>query len=452
MAIKINNLDSVTNILLIDSCPNILEIRKQSTTGNIRSKIVITVDKIAQDGQEMTINGNRIIGTTDLNKAFGNRFYISASDNYRTSVALVQSLNNISNLVKDYNIYLSKERKVIIEARQVGNDFDIVVTNDTLSYTKETTNSDVSTVMNNRYYIDVYNNDEYVTTISKINNNQKTDNIRFNLANVLQGESKYDTVTALDLNVYSVNGSKYNNEQVGYRVNVIKGYYANHGMTYLDTNEIKLPYNNNYYYYTCSNNIILSQFKEQTYDLKIDYMYSDESIIKSETIRIYSIKNKITFDEETFNKSYFINLTLNGYVIKLIRINPPYAQGAINRIYWHNSYGGINSFDFVGEKTIQRETDVTTYNTNDLDFYVKEYIGDEEVRNISLSEKVILTTHLMDDDKMDILEDLRLTKDAWIEEDGKKYKIIITNITYTKVNNNLSTANITYRYSLINLK
>lgn len=447
MAVKINNINRNDNLILLDRCPQILSIDKNSMAGS-KAKCTIRVTTSASEGKRIIINGNTVIATEDINQSFSNKFYCKNNNN-RVAVALCAALNNISNLVKNYNIYV-KSGTVVIEARQSGVDYNISVDLNECGYTTNKTDStDVSAHLN-RYYIDIFDDTNYITTLQKINNINEQNKIRFNLSNVLKGITVDDDYKTIKCNIYSTNGITLTTQAADFNLNIAKGYYANHGKTYLDLTVDILPYNNSYPYYIFENKYYISSFKESL-SLTADFQYSDESSINTQTFNLQKGINEITFNSEYFKKAYFINLTVSNYTIKLIKINPPFAQEDYTRIYWHNSYGGINAFDFVGDKTIQRETDIVNYYSSDLNFYDEgNKIGNENIKEITLSEKITLTTHLMDENEMQILEDLRLTEDAWIEEDNKKYKIIITNITYTKVNNNFATANVTFRYSLTN--
>lgn len=448
MAVKINNIDRNDNLILLDRCPQILSIDKNSMAGS-KAQCVITVTTSASEGNRIIINGNTVIATEDINQSFSNKFYCKNNNN-RVAVALCAALNNISNLVKNYNIYV-KSGTVVIEARQSGVDYNISIDLNECGYTTNKTDStDVSAYLN-RYYIDIFDDTNYITTLQKINNVNEQNKIRFNLSNVLRGITVDDDYKTIKCNIYSTNGITLTTQAADFNLNIAKGYYANHGKTYLDLTVDKLPYNNSYPYYVYFNKYTFVSYLEDYITLNIDYKYSDDSSFSTQTFSLTKGAHEVTFNTDSFNKAYFIDISADNYKLRFIKINPPYAQGEYTRIYWHNSYGGINAFDFVGDKTIQRETDIVNYYSSDLNFYEpNDKIGNENIKEITLSEKITLTTHLMDENEMQILEDLRLTEDAWIEEDNKKYKIIITNITYTKVNNNFATANVTFRYSLTN--
>lgn len=448
MAVKINNINRSDNLILLDRCPQILSIDKSTSYGS-QAQCIFTTNTNSSADKRIIINGETVISTDNINQSLSNRFYCKGSSQ-RVAVALCAALNNIANLVKNYNIYVDGNN-VIVKARQSGSDYNITVDLNECGYSVSKSDSSDSSTFLNRYYVDVFDsNDKYLATLQKINNVNEQTKIRFNLSNVLRGVAKYDDVITIKNNIYSTNGTSLSSHSTDYSLNVVKGYYANHGKTYLDLTVDILPYNNSYPYYIFENKYYISSFKDSL-TLTADFQYSDESSINTQTFNLQKGINEITFNSEYFNKAYFINLTVSNYTIKLIKINPPFAQGDYTRIYWHNSYGGINIFDFVGDKTIQRETDVVNYYSSDLNFYDEgNKIGNENIKEITLSEKITLTTHLMDENEMQILEDLRLSEDAWIEEDDKKYKIIITNITYTKVNNNFATANVTFKYSLTN--
>ena len=147
--------------------------------------------------------------------------------------------------------------------------------------------------------------------------------------------------------------------------------------------------------------------------------------------------------------SYYVDLTFSFGIIRLNIINPPYSNIECNRVSWFNSYGGVSFFDFLGDKKDERKTEVTTYNKSLLDFYKNDKQEQEIVYFRDNEITVSLTSHLMEKDGLYQLYDLQNSYKAWITINGVPYYIIITSLTVEEPSDNVFTATIKYKYSLL---
>ena len=184
-------------------------------------------------------------------------------------------------------------------------------------------------------------------------------------------------------------------------------------------------------------------------------MESDETVTTTatKTINLSRFKNLETYtielDEETMRDSHFIDLTFSFGTLRYNVINPPYSQAECNRIYWYNSFGGVSFFDFVGDKREERKTTTETYNKSLLDYYKNDKQEQETVYFRENDITVSLTSHIIDMDGVYNLYDLHNSYKAWITINGVDYYIIVTQLTIDEPSDNVYTATIKYKYSLL---
>jgi hypothetical protein len=299
------------------------------------------------------------------------------------------------------------------------------------------------------------------------------DSVSFNLSPALQSVSSSNNTTLWKARLYAlVDGTI---KDIGTSDNnyIINGYLVNQGGTYLDLSnwdgsktypainvsrgKDRTQYNNSLIY--IYNNIFpISLYKMNNTtkeSITISYLEADESVITSTTtsITLNTTSNIGTYDielSETYMRdSYYIDLQFSFGIIRLNVINPPYANAECNRVYWYNSYGGVSYFDFLGDKRDERKTDVTTYNKSLLDFYKNDKQEQAVVYFRENEITVSLTSHLIEEDGLYQLYDLQNSYKSWITINGVNYYIIITSLTVEEPSDNIYTATIKYKYSLL---
>ena len=61
-------------------------------------------------------------------------------------------------------------------------------------------------------------------------------------------------------------------------------------------------------------------------------------------------QSDIALNSNLFNSAYYVDLSLeNGQIIRYNVIKPVDANSRCQRVYYHNSYGGVSFFDFTGQ-------------------------------------------------------------------------------------------------------
>ena len=178
MNIQLNGHNSPTNLITFNSVPNIVSIESTQPQG---SKATLTINITNLSGinvnTEYYIKINDVIIKSSATDPTNKRFYITSanSNNDRNAVAasIVRALR-ASSLV-NYNIYQvnkagSLTSSIKVEAKEIGQQYTInwetnlgnAITSQ--NYLGSTTDEFIG----NQICIDVYNNDQYITTLEKV--------------------------------------------------------------------------------------------------------------------------------------------------------------------------------------------------------------------------------------------------------------------------------------------
>lgn len=497
MEITINNKSSnIKDLICFNTCPVIVSVDNSEGVTSSKASITLNCASMTPTNSgrvsRITINGYSINGTDDKTKVSSRRFYRQGGK--YGALSIVNALKCVPQLVMNYDIvYIMGGTELSITAKNVGAMYNINIEYDNLSGISETSKASGYTddeLVGNReskVYLDLYYNDDnnqrkiksskselnykYLTTLQK---EYYKDSVSFNLSPALQAISNSNDTTIWRARMYAMvddNVVEIGNVSDNY---IINGYLVNQGGTYLDlesfnTQNVVFPalnvsrgtpktqYNNNLIY--IYNNIfpisLYNVSSESSISLTINYIESDGTSLSEvrTSLNLDTILNigtyNIELNEELMRKSNFIDLTFPFGIIRLNVINPPYANAECNRVYWYNSYGGVSYFDFLGDKKDERKTDVTTYNKSLLDFYKNDkqeqavvYFRDNEIT-------VSLTSHLIEEDGLYQLYDLQNSYKSWITINGVNYYIIITSLTVEEPSDNIYTATIKYKYSLL---
>lgn len=313
---------------------------------------------------------------------------------------------------------------------------------------------------------------KYTVTLEKEFYDEVTN---FNISPILNSLTEENDLTIFRINAYCIKDGQYMNigeSEVNYAT---KGYMVNNGDRYVDfdgegyvtymlaANVAKGTNSNTYNKSTLfvyEPTIRLSLFYANgTVSYRVRYLASDESVIEEIPARKWlslsrrsnlSMKNvTITLDEEKLRRSFYVDILFDFGTLRYNVINPPYGNIDNTRVYWYNSYGGISFFDFTGERKEERKSSSTTYDKTLLDYYTSQneeqaivYFKDNEL-------STTLTTHLMDRNGLYQLYDLQRSYKAWIEMDGRKYYIIVSEVSVEEPHDNTYRATIKFNYSLM---
>ena len=449
-----NGLNNPSNLLTFSEVPNILEVR-DGDGGGTRATINVVLVNSSQNPSgngeySITILDETVTNTLQYKDAKNRFFYYSGSDRLKTAYSLCRALNSCASLVADWDIRVDETTanitRIIMTARNAGHR-GITTADTTANFSAVTfgvtDGSSYSSLEGGQVFCDIFEDGEYVTTLSKNLYNGVTD---FDVSPVLSTFSDFGQTTPYRVHAYAIDPSgQYHaiGDESGYTT---AGYHANDSdyYLYLGSGTRLLRNDNNIggigtvygvydltsipfsilvgagsagfsYTVACYNSIgeVLSSWTETS-------QYTYGSRIKDFTASVPAA---------IMNNVYRIGITVGSMqelsfkVIKPLRMADRFI-----RVYWRNEYGGLSFFDFTGGVDEAEDIDTDTYTPTVYDLYTREaHYGEKDYRR-TVTKSVTVTTHLMTLGEKYPLESLARSMRAWIRENGTDHLISVTGL------------------------
>lgn len=482
MNITYNNLNSPSNLITFSDVPNILSI-EDTDSGTYATLSMAFNNPIGGTWQGATsadtqwwisFYGETISNVIDPANAVNKNFYISSSMT-DTAQSICRAFNNCPSITAKFNVYIDRTQPsypnvVSFKAREIGEIKPFLTS--TISYADGLSSymsyhgingTSSSALYNSKIDVDVYNADGYVTTLEK---NYYGNECSFDMTPVLATLSEAGKTNSYDLYITSIGSSGNvttlgsvtgNNTTVGYMVNQGEKYIsATTGITIaqnIKRGKTKSSYNNTILY--CTNEMFpLSVYTLKTGTISYTISYKDSafqeisssalthSIISTNKLQILGVIVNIP------SECFYVDVIVDGKTIRYNVIKPANASYGKQRIYWTNSYGGTSFFDFTGEKTINNESEIMTYNKNQLDYYNQDVKEKEKVYDTTIKTTYTVKTHLIEEDGKWTLYDLLQSPNAYTTINGETYSIIIEKVQLSEVNNqNIYEGTVTFHIS-----
>lgn len=461
MVLTYNGEASTQGMITLTNVPNILTIQSSAVTGN-NSILKITINDLTKINPSNTY----YITINNLTITSGD-FYITNANSWANQIAVAHSITkSLRSLgLTNYEIYQQISNGqltnvVIVEAREVGDLYEITFDSNlgaAIIYDNYVgaTSDEFS---GGRINVDVYSENKYITTLEKSYYKEKID---FNLSDVLKSISRYDYLTPYTLYLYSQVGNQITSLGRISATSAI-GYMVNQGNKFLNTYPMFAQNVSRgtsspskmvlYTYLSTIPTTIYSNNEVET----VDITYYDSSLQQIGTgfsnVNVYNGvgKSEIALNSNLFNQAYYVDLSLsNDQVIRYNIIKPVDANSRCQRVYYHNSYGGVSFFDFTGQITENHKVDNDTYTKNIYDYYRDTSLEQIKIYDKQTSISVTMKSHLMERSAVWQFNDLLESYDVWTNINGIDYKIIITDCKVDETETGVWEAVVTYTYSLV---
>lgn len=462
---------NATNLVTFTDIPNILKVT-DSTVGT-KTKLTLTfsgnITTFPTSGTpSITMFGETITGVRSYGDAINRSFFMSSSP-VNTAVSVSKALRNCPGIISLFTIEYSSPSKVILNARNVGSllgggtYYETNIPGNMLSISG--TDGTAPSLNGASVGVDVfYSNGTYVTTLEK---SFYGGECAFNVSPVLTTMANIGHTVGYKLEVYSVDKSGVYSF-VGRLTNnmIAQGYMVNQGMKYIPLGaNVEIAQNmargndrgvyNHSLLYLYGDTIPLSLYATHTGSGSIGISYKnsayEEFASGSSSYAVGSdrlVNTTIYLDRTNLDKSFYVDITVGGKVIRYNVIKPVKATEYYQRIYWRNSYGGVSFFDFTGQKSETRDADIETYQKNIFDYYTDPMNELEKVYDNKIKYTVTLKSHLFENDGKYIFNDLMQSPEVWTEINGEKYAIIIDNVNVDEIErNDIYEASVKYHYS-----
>ena len=490
MNILLNGNTNPQQYITFNGVPTILKIDSFGDGDKAKLEITVSTGGNTSEPCYIRVNGYTITSTNvlgnDVSSVYLVPLSLGSSYTKASAYSIAKAFQN-TGLINSYNIYCdnqvygSTSSKVIIEAKEKGNQYNFteIDTNATyISFSSPTNGSSSDLLTGAKVVLDVYAepditkqtqigaNSKVLPHLITVEKNYYKDGINFDLSPILASVTENGNVTQYNVTAsYIKNGQatvigelSHNYATNGYSVNqgrfyipkfsgwylaqnvsrgTDKGYHNNTTLYYLNGEEITVSF---YCYDFSTKNIIV-----EYYDSAMNHLVSSISTITPNK-SLYTFRYTPTNDE-----AYYMIVRLpNGEQIRYTNVKP-LKYGNMNDyqvLYWYNSYGGVSFFPFTAKREEERETEKTLYKKQNFNLYTDNIKSMNKVYSMDNQYSVTLTTHYMDKDGIYSLYDLMNSSEVWTEINGVKYEVIVTDLNVTESNvSGVWQGTVTYEYS-----
>lgn len=495
--IKINGIENLNNSISFSNNPTILTVEAENSGATRASlKLYFRGDSTIDPNTQYYIRlcGEEILSVYgDLSKAINRYFFItnlgSNADIQTTTQTIVSAFRNCSYINSRFNIYVENLQCVVLEAKEKGRMFNLnnIETNlpSTYLYQKDInvgTNGSDSVQNYNTILVDIYTNNtisqdriggsnntlQNVSFLTQLQKTMLNNSCSFDLSPILQSQLEYGSTVAFQCNVkyiepsrlYLLGNTKTNYFTYGYLMNenspkaialtswniyfaqdVTNGNadttYANRTILYVGLPQI------NFSLYT-KNTVSLI-------NLTINYLDSRKQQIATENKNLSITENltdvEIELNESNFNNAFYIDIVIPSVgTIEYQCIKPYNYTNNVKRIYWRNSLGGVSFFDFATSESENYEIEVTTYKTNNFNFYTNDYVSEKILKN-ETEKTFTIESHLFMKDGKYIFDDMVNSSYLWsFNKNGRQETIILDSFSLEEQDTaNIYKANLTYK-------
>lgn len=469
MNILLNGNINPSNYITFNGVPTVLKVDSSGDGTKARLEITVTTGGNIGEKCYISVNGYTITSTNIIGNDVSSVYLVPTSLGVAytkaSAYSIVRAFQN-TGLVNSYNIY-ANESKVIIEAKEIGNQYKFTEANTNATYISfsNVDNGSSSDLLNgSKVVLDVFTGDSsnHLITVEK---NYYKNGLNFDLSPILATVTENGNTTKYKVQASYVKngqlngiGSLDNNYAAnGYSVNQGKFYIPNFIGTYLAQNvsrgSDKGTYNNTTLYYIDGENIDISFYCADLSSKSLTIKYLDSALnqISSSSASFTPSKMLHTYSFVPNEGAYYVDVvTPNQGTVRYTNVKP-LKYGNMNDyqvLYWYNSYGGVSFFPFTAKREEERETEKTLYKKQNFNIYTDNIKAMNKVYSMNNEYQVTLTTHYMDKDGVYSLYDLMNSYEVWTEVNGVKYEIIVTNVQVTESNvSGVWQGTVTYEYS-----
>ena len=489
MNILLNGNINPQQYITFNGVPTVVKIDSNGDGDKARLEITVNTGGNTSEKCYIRINGYTITSTNvlgnDVSSVYLVPLSLSSSYTKASAYSIAKAFQN-TGLINSYNVYCDNQvygstaSKVIIEAKEKGNQYNFteIDTNATYILFSTPTNGSSSDLLTGaKVVLDVYAepditkqteigaNSKVLPHLMTLEKNYYKNGINFDLSPVLATVTDNGNVTQYNVTAsYIKNGQatvigelSHNYAANGYSVNQGKFYIPKFSGWYLAQNvgrgTEKPTYNNTTLYYVDGQPITISfycyDFSAKT--LKVNYLDSALNQISTQDLTVRPDKSLYHYTFTPTEGAYYMDIvTPNQGTIRYTNVKPlRYGNMTDYQVlYWYNSYGGVSCFPFTAKREEDRESDKVLYKKQNFTYYSDNIKSLNKVYSMDNEYSVTLTTHYMEKDGIYSLYDLMNSYEVWTEVNGVKYEIIIDKVEVTETSTSgVWQGTVTYKYS-----
>lgn len=506
MEITFNNLTYSPDIICFSGVPNILTFTGSSTTNSyaeykFRYTTIINIE--INTKYNINFGEYNITSTFNEENVGGTTFWLPQFNSYENQLysayTIVKAFRNVPFISGNFDVWLDDGEdgtmipEVCIRAKKYGKNFNVDVTSDLPSeiyswsrIVDGNTNDAMLQGRVNKILCDLYrikspvqlgvggvNEREYITTLEK---NYYGKPVSFNITpvlNTLLSDDNYEDMQRFIISMYGFSDKRQTLSGQTEPMFITNGYLCNFSQPFINKftgsffaanvsrGDDRQQYNNTYLY-TYYPTLVFSMFSTNDVSISslvVNYINSANTQITSIPTTVsasdgLSLKTyTLQLNTEYFRQSTYIDVVIPSVgTVRYTVVKPINAANEVEvrRIYWYNEYNGVSFFDFTGDRTETRKENITTYEKQEFDFYNETNSREKDkVYEKQVNVEVKHTSHYIDKNGTYLFYSLQNAKRAWIELNGIRYYVNVTNLEISETNNtsHIFTARITYEFS-----
>lgn len=469
-------------ILTFSDVPNILQIKEDiygtptvidlTPSGSWRSTVT------ANTQFSLTMFGETITNVMSPSEAKNKKFFIAENEE-DTAISMVRALRNCGSIAANFVITIedvyAPNSTVRLTSRTIGDKtYNGWIDRRTIpssvlqiEFSGGSADESDGKFLNSKIDVDVYCEDEYVTTLEK---NWYGNECAFDVTPVLATMTESKNENNAEIKTYNLNINKLAEDGTYSSLGSVSGvttngFLANQSQKYLPLTV--QPLNNNKttdrgnILYTYSNKIQFSVLGRVGNAAGFTVTYT---VYNSAMEDIYShfdtyrtpyggpVIKDLTFEVPTayMSAAFYVDIVVtNADPMRFYIIKPLKAAEGWQRILWRNEYGGLSYFDFCGSHSETDNLEIETYEKNVFDYYDNDIYERKKIYSNTVTKTVKLKSHLMEKNGTYIFNSLARSKKVWTVINGKTHYIIPKSIEVTEdgTYNDIYTATLTYEYS-----
>lgn len=475
MEITLNGLSNPSNLLCFDGVPNIIKVTDTDSGryGSIGLSFKSGLTATGDSQYSITILDNTITNVLNPAEAVGQNFFIS-DDRKSTAYSVARALRACPNVTANYRVmYNNTFAEVTLSARQKGSIFYQYAisaqTNIPSTYLTLTARdgTSTSTLANANVSVELVVGG-YTTTIMNKNVQQNGNNVEvaFDISSALSSRAEYGKLSTFLYDIYSLDNSGtatriYYGNVYNYFVHGYKTKDSYNYLTLSSTPQIALAADrgisrnvfNNTILYVYDNTIPLTVYiSSGSVGYSITYYDSAFNVLGTGSGST-SVSNRMADFTINLNNTYFtpncfyVDVTIGNDTVRYNVIKPLKMTEENTRLYWRNEYGGVQFFDFTGQKsqTDEREEDIYHIGNAIFGYYSTDEKRYEGVYNINVNERINVSSHLIEKSGIWQFDSLIRAKNVWTVIDGVKYGVVVDSVSVEETEqNDVYRANVTF--------
>lgn len=422
---------------------NIVSLKENITGTNEEWLISLNGLTATQNAQwSLSFMGNTITNVIEPQDAKGSFFYVKANSDISTAASMCRALRNCPNIYANFYIYTEGQSVITLVSKNIGNINSQIESNMIGNGVSITHNSGSvsSTLQGANVMLDIFKDINEHENIS-LEKTFYNDEAAFNISSVLSTFVEYDEVDHFECLLSHITNDGTFVDDGSFTSYVVKGFKTSYSDNYIQNfPKLLLPHPDDYKLWSYGQNIDIAYYITGGGRTMLTFTVLDSNgtVLETSSNTVTGSgqpkirKFTYTISGQYYNSAYTVRVNFANDEVVFNIAKPLKTVADYTRVMFHNSYGGIGYFDFVGDKSETLSINKKDYYKNIYDYYDEPSYEEEKVYEATKTTEYQLTSQLLEKDGLFITEEMAKSKDAWLATNNQNEHIIITSVSIQK--------------------